>query len=172
MKAQKVGSPRAALLVLVAVVLIPGRPAHAAVATFTNPVNSTGPDPYMTYYNGYYYLTTTPWNGPLTMSKAPTTAALKQAAPVAVFDGFPAGPYTYKGMVFGTNNWWGIDGSVVTIGGQLYFVWSGVPTQLWQDSDPHIYIAAMTTRGRSAASGPRSPRRPTGGRPRALTFGG
>ena len=39
---------------------------------------------------------------------------------------------------------WGIDGSVVTINGQLYYIWSGVPTELWRDSDPHIYIATMS----------------------------
>jgi GH43 family beta-xylosidase len=173
-----------ALLVFFALVCMV--PAHAAAATFTNPLNSTGPDPYLTYYNGNYYLMTTPWNGPLTMRKAPTIAALKQAAPVPVFDDFPAGrccwvwapefhlingrwyiyysagtgdiedqrvhvaesagtdptgPYSYKGVVFGG---WGIDGSVVTINGQLYYIWSGVPTELWRDSDPHIYIAAMS----------------------------
>ncbi|GAA1036011.1 hypothetical protein GCM10009557_45570 [Virgisporangium ochraceum] len=37
-----------------------------------------------------------------------------------------------------------LDGSVVTIDGQLYFTWSGVPTTLWRDSDPHIYIVALS----------------------------
>jgi hypothetical protein len=32
--------------------------ASAAGGTFRNPVG-TGPDPYMTYYNGFYYLTMT-----------------------------------------------------------------------------------------------------------------
>ncbi|ONI91919.1 hypothetical protein ALI22I_06535 [Saccharothrix sp. ALI-22-I] len=182
-----------AVLVLGAAVLTVAAPASAAPATFTNPLNTSGADPFMTHYNGYYYLMTTPYSGPLTMRKAPTIEALKSAAPVPVFNDFPAsrccmvwapefhlvngpngprwyiyysagaggiedqrvhvaesagtdptGPYTYKGMVFGSNTWWGIDGSVVTINGQLYFTWSGVPTTLWRDSDPHIYIAAMS----------------------------
>ena len=177
---------------LAVVVLLPPGAAYAAAATFTNPLNSTGPDPWMTYYNGNYYLMTTPWNGPLTMRKAPTIAALKAAAPVAVFNDFPAsrgrnvwapefhllngpnglrwyiyysagsgdieaqrvhvaesagtdplGPYTYKGMIFGASNWWGIDGSVVTINGQLHFVWSGVPAQ-WTGANPSIYIVALS----------------------------
>ncbi|SPF06528.1 family 43 glycosylhydrolase [Streptomyces sp. MA5143a] len=167
--------------------------AQAATTTFTNPLNSSGADPYMTYYNGNYYLMTTPYSGPLTMRKAPTIAALKSAAPVPVFSAHaagrdrqiwapemhlldgpsgkrwyiyysagggniedqrvhvlesagtdPLGPYTYKGMIFGANNWWGIDGSVVTIGGRLYFVWSGVPTPQWAGSDPSIYIVALS----------------------------
>lgn len=28
---------------------------------FTNPLNSSGPDPAMTWYDGNYYLMTTPW---------------------------------------------------------------------------------------------------------------
>ncbi|MFD9835759.1 family 43 glycosylhydrolase [[Kitasatospora] papulosa] len=170
----------------------PARAAASAAPSFTNPVNSSGPDPYMTYYQGYYYVMTTPWSGPLTMRKAPTIETLKQTAPVPVFDDFPSdrccqvwapemhlldgpngkrwyiyysagtgdiesqrvhvlesagtdpmGPYTYKGMAFGANDWWGIDGSVVTIDGKLYLTWSGVPTAKWADSDPHIYIAAL-----------------------------
>ncbi|MBB5803496.1 GH43 family beta-xylosidase [Saccharothrix ecbatanensis] len=202
----------AALLLTIATASTVGIAARAesaaAAATFTNPLNSSGPDPYMTYYKGYYYLMTTPWKGPLTMRKAPTIAALKSAAPVPVFDDFPedrccsvwapefhlvdgpngprwyiyysagpgsvqgqrvhvaesagtdpTGPYTYKGMVFGTNDWWGIDGSVLTIDGKLYFTWSGVPTPLWADSDPHTYIVAMSnpwtvTGPRTAISAP------------------
>ncbi|MFJ3089158.1 RICIN domain-containing protein [Streptomyces sp. NPDC086838] len=64
--------------------------ATTAATPVTNPLNSSGPDSYMTYYQGYYYLMTTPWNGPLTMRKAPTIAALAQAAPVPVFSDFPA----------------------------------------------------------------------------------
>ncbi|WP_416904422.1 family 43 glycosylhydrolase [Micromonospora echinospora] len=181
--------------------------AHAGPA-FTNPLNSTGPDPAMTWYNGNYYLMTTPWSGPLTMRRAPTIAQLKSTAPVAVFDAHapgrdrsiwapefhllngpngprwyiyysagngdiesqrvhvvesagldPMGPYTYKGMIFGPNNWWGIDGSVVTINNQMYFTWSGVPTTLWRDSDPHIYLVALSnpwtvTGPRTAISAP------------------
>jgi GH43 family beta-xylosidase len=194
------------LLLLLAVTFV-AAPASAGPA-FTNPLNSSGPDPFMTWHNGNYYLMTTPWSGPLTMRKAPTIALLKETAPTPVFGAHasgrdqsiwapefhlldgpngrrwyiyysagngdiesqrvhvlesagldPLGPYTYKGMVFGANNWWGIDGSVVTINGQLYFTWSGVPTALWRDSDPHIYIVAMAnpwtvTGPRTAISAP------------------
>jgi GH43 family beta-xylosidase len=166
--------------------------AVAAAATFANPLNANGADPDIEYHDGYYYMMSTPYRGPLTMRKAPTIAALKAASPVPVFSDFPAsrccqvwapelhrlsgpngvrwyiyysagsgtlqsqrvhvlessgadplGPYTYKGMIFGSNDWWGIDGSVVTIDGRLYFTWSGVPTPLWADSDPSIYIVAL-----------------------------
>jgi GH43 family beta-xylosidase len=49
---------------------------------FCNPLNSSGPDPWMTYYNGDYYLAATTWGGPLTgltMRKASTIANLKNA---------------------------------------------------------------------------------------------
>ncbi|WP_329281656.1 family 43 glycosylhydrolase [Streptomyces sp. NBC_01451] len=167
--------------------------ARAATATFTNPLNSSGADPYMTYYDGNYYEMTTPYSGPLTMRKAPTVEALKAASPVPVFSAHatgrdayiwapemhlldgpngkrwyvyysagtgdieaqrvhvlessgtdPLGPYTYKGMIFGANDWWGIDGSVVTIDGRLFFTWSGVPTTQWAGSDPSIYIAELS----------------------------
>ncbi|GAA1618757.1 family 43 glycosylhydrolase [Actinoplanes couchii] len=185
----------AALATILAVVMaVFAFPVPASAGpVFTNPLNNSGPDPYMTWYNGNYYLMTTPWSGPLTMRRAPTIAELKIATPAAVFSAHatgrdksiwapefhllngpngqrwyiyysagdgdiesqrvhvlessgldPLGPYTYKGMVFGSNNWWGIDGSVVTIGGRLYFTWSGVPTVLWRDSDPHIYLVAMS----------------------------
>lgn len=183
-----------ALIALVTVGTAVAAPeAQAATTTFTNPLNSSGADPYMTYYNGNYYLMTTPYSGPLTMRKAPTIAALKSAAPVPVFSAHaagrdrqvwapemhlldgpngkrwyiyysagggdiedqrvhvvesagidPLGPYTYKGMIFGANDWWGIDGSVVTINGRLYFTWSGVPTPQWAGSNPSIYIVALS----------------------------
>jgi GH43 family beta-xylosidase len=168
--------------------------AQAATATFVNPLDSSGADPYMTYYNGNYYLMTTPYSGPLTMRKAPTVEALKAASPVPVFSAHtagrdryvwapemhlltgpngprwyiyysagtgdieaqrvhvlesagtdPLGPYTYKGMIFGANDWWGIDGSVVTINGRLYFTWSGVSTPRWAGADPSIYVVALST---------------------------
>jgi GH43 family beta-xylosidase len=57
-------------------------------ATFRNPLNNGGADPWMTYYNGNYYLATTTWGGPsvgLTMRKAPSIAALKNATPVRIW---------------------------------------------------------------------------------------
>ncbi|MFG3343423.1 family 43 glycosylhydrolase [Glycomyces sp. NPDC048151] len=183
----------ASILLLLLGSLITASGAQAQQATFTNPLNASGADPWMTYHDGYYYLMTTTWTGPLTMRKAATIAGLKNAAAVPVFTDFPAdrdhyvwapefhfingpngprwyiyysagaagiedqrvhvaesagtdpmGPYTYKGMVFGANDWWGIDGSVVTIANQQYLLWSGVPGQ-WTGNDPSIYIARLGT---------------------------
>jgi len=64
--------------------------AQAQTSTFTNPLNtSRGADPWMTYYNGNYYLTATTWssdpNVGVTMKKAPTIAGLKNATPQRIF---------------------------------------------------------------------------------------
>ena len=56
--------------------------------TFRNPLNQSGPDPWLTYHEGYYYLAATTWGGPeagLTMRKAPTIAELKTATPVQIY---------------------------------------------------------------------------------------
>ncbi len=57
--------------------------------TFTNPLNGGGPDPWITYYEGNYYLAATTWGGThatgLTMRKAPTIAQLKTAEQVRVW---------------------------------------------------------------------------------------
>jgi GH43 family beta-xylosidase len=180
-----------ALMVALGTIVVSSTGAQAQSATFTNPLNGSGADPWMTYYQGSYYQMTTPYAGPITMRRAATVAGLKNAAAVPVYNDFaagrnrnvwapefhflngpngwrwyiyysagngdiesqrvhvaesagtdPMGPYTYKGMVFGANDWWGIDGSVVTIGGQLYFTWSGVPGR-WTGNDPSIYMVAM-----------------------------
>ncbi len=63
-------------------------PKQSPAVTFTNPLNESGPDPWMTYYNGHYYLAATTWGGPetgLTMRKAKTIAELKTAEPVQIF---------------------------------------------------------------------------------------
>jgi GH43 family beta-xylosidase len=57
-------------------------------AAFYNPLNSSGPDPWMTYYDGYYYLAATTMGNAsvgLTMRKAATIEELKRARPVQVF---------------------------------------------------------------------------------------
>lgn len=57
-------------------------------ASFTNPLNQSGPDPWMTHHDGNYYLAATTWGGPdvgLTMRKAPTIEGLKNAAPVQIW---------------------------------------------------------------------------------------
>ena len=56
--------------------------------TFQNPLIKSGPDPWMTYYEGNYYLATTTWGDAttgLTMRKAATIADLKSAPPQRVW---------------------------------------------------------------------------------------
>lgn len=63
-------------------------PATDGVSTFRNPLNSSGPDPWVTYYDGNYYLAATTWGDAsvgLTMRKAPTIQELKTAAPVQIW---------------------------------------------------------------------------------------
>jgi GH43 family beta-xylosidase len=57
--------------------------AGAPSGTFQNPINS-GPDPYMDYYDGNYYLTTTQGDC-IRMWKSKTLGGLKTAAPVVVW---------------------------------------------------------------------------------------
>ncbi|MBN1379811.1 MAG: glycoside hydrolase family 43 protein [Gammaproteobacteria bacterium] len=62
--------------------------ADSGDSTFRNPLNDSGPDPWMTYYEGNYYLAATTWGGPdvgLTMRKAPTIYKLKEATPVQIW---------------------------------------------------------------------------------------
>lgn len=57
-------------------------------STFTNPLAESGPDPWVTFHDGNYYLAATTWGGPsagLSMRKAPTIQELKDAAPVQIF---------------------------------------------------------------------------------------
>ena len=54
----------------------------------------------------------------------------------------PQGGYTFKGKIAATTDRWAIDGTVATIAGQRYFVWSG-----WQgftDGRQDLYIARMS----------------------------
>jgi hypothetical protein len=87
--------PWTALLAVVLVIvsaLVALRPTPAvAAASFTNPLNSSGADPWMTHYNGSYYLMTTPYAGALTMRRAPTIAALKTANAQPVFSAHAPG---------------------------------------------------------------------------------
>ena len=49
--------------------------------TFRNPLNPyNGDDPWLTYYEGSYYLATTTWTSELTMRKSPTLAGLNTAS--------------------------------------------------------------------------------------------
>ena len=67
----------------------PAASVTAASALFTNPLNTSGPDPWMTYYNGNYYLAATTGgqnlSTGLTMRKAPTIARLKMAEPEKIW---------------------------------------------------------------------------------------
>ncbi|MET8761927.1 family 43 glycosylhydrolase [Lentzea sp. NPDC004782] len=56
-----------------------------AARTFTNPIKRSGPDPWLQYYNGYYYLATTTWNSTITMRRSRTLAGLSTAADTTVF---------------------------------------------------------------------------------------
>jgi GH43 family beta-xylosidase len=60
--------------------------------TFRNPLNQDfGPDPWMTYYEGYYYLSATTWDkNHLSMKKGRTIAELKDATPQVIWTPGPA----------------------------------------------------------------------------------
>lgn len=54
----------------------------------------------------------------------------------------PQGPYAFKGKIAPATDRWAIDGTVLTVAGQRYFVWSG-----WQgltDGRQDLYIARMS----------------------------
>ncbi|GAC16482.1 family 43 glycosylhydrolase [Aliiglaciecola lipolytica] len=53
--------------------------------TFTNPLFPNGADPWLEYWDGNYYLTTTTWTSELVMRKSPTLAGLANATPVNVW---------------------------------------------------------------------------------------
>ena len=67
----------------------PGTPSN----TFTNPIRPQGPDPFMRYYNGRYYLVTTTWNSTITMRSATTLAGIASAPNQVIFNlsGLPNG---------------------------------------------------------------------------------
>ncbi|MGK2927322.1 MAG: glycoside hydrolase family 43 protein [Lysobacterales bacterium] len=68
--------------------LLPATLAYADEATFTNPLNDSGPDPWMTWYEGHYYLAATTWGEAdvgLTMRKARSVEELKNAEPVQIW---------------------------------------------------------------------------------------
>ncbi|NUR48453.1 MAG: family 43 glycosylhydrolase [Hamadaea sp.] len=54
--------------------------------TFSNPLKAQGPDPWLQYYNGYYYLATTTWNRTITMRKATTLRGLASATDQVIFN--------------------------------------------------------------------------------------
>lgn len=54
--------------------------------TFTNPLSLHGPDPWLTYHNGFYYLATTTWNSTITMRKSATLGGLASAPDTVIFN--------------------------------------------------------------------------------------
>lgn len=158
---------------------------------FRNPLNpSEGSDPWLQYYDGYYYLATTTWRSELLMSKSAILAGLKTAIPQQIYletepsrccnmwapefylleddagelhwyfyytagtsgtldnqrthvlesEGTdPMGPYTYKARLYDpAHDVWAIDGSILQIEGQLYFLFSS-----WVGSNQNLFIAPM-----------------------------
>lgn len=68
---------------LLAFILLTAGLGSIAAATFKNPINP-GPDPWMEFYKGNYYLTTSQ-NDAIRMWKSPTVAGLKTARPVTIW---------------------------------------------------------------------------------------
>jgi GH43 family beta-xylosidase len=60
-------------------------PTTAPPRTFTNPIKMRGPDPWLTYYSGFYYLATTTWNNTITMRRSRTLGGLASAAETVLF---------------------------------------------------------------------------------------
>ena len=53
--------------------------------TFTNPLKAQGPDPWLTYHSGFYYLATTTWNNTITMRRSTTLGGLASASDQTIF---------------------------------------------------------------------------------------
>ena len=53
--------------------------------SFSNPLFPNGADPWLEYFDGNYYLTTTTWTSELVMRKSPTLAGLATATPINVW---------------------------------------------------------------------------------------
>ncbi|WP_231114538.1 family 43 glycosylhydrolase [Lentzea aerocolonigenes] len=105
---------RSITALLAAVVLAVTTAAPAAAATFTNPIKRNGPDPWMQYHNGYYYLATTTWNSTITMRKSRTLAGLASAADTVVFN--------LSGRPNGCCNMWAPEFHLINGRWYLYYV--------------------------------------------------
>ncbi|NKE60349.1 family 43 glycosylhydrolase [Lentzea sp. PSKA42] len=82
--------------------------------TFTNPIKRNGPDPWLQFYNGYYYLATTTWNSTITMRRSRTLAGLSTAADQVVF--------TLAGRPNGCCNMWAPEFHLLGGRWYLYYV--------------------------------------------------
>jgi GH43 family beta-xylosidase len=65
---------------------LPGFTSGPGGATFANPLVARGPDPWLQYYDGYYYLATTTWNRTITMRKSRTLGGLTSAPETVIFN--------------------------------------------------------------------------------------
>jgi GH43 family beta-xylosidase len=54
--------------------------------TFKNPLDPQGPDPWLQYYNGSYYLAATTWNRTVTMRRSATLGGLATAPETVIFN--------------------------------------------------------------------------------------
>jgi GH43 family beta-xylosidase len=63
----------------------PSSSAPPAASTYTNPLKAQGPDPWLQYYNGFYYLATTTWNNTITMRRSRTLGGLAGAQDTLLF---------------------------------------------------------------------------------------
>lgn len=187
--------PRFFLLMVMSFLLIIGSGLAQSneddVGKFRNPLNrNEGSDPWLVYYDGYYYLSATTWRSELLMRKSPTLAGLKTAEAQQIYfetdpsrccnmwapefyllegdDGLrwyfyytagtsgtlndqrthvlesagtdPMGPYTYKArLVDEAHDVWAIDGSILQIEDDLYFLFSS-----WVGSYQSLFIAPMS----------------------------
>ena len=76
------------ILLVIMVCILGGLFSAAQATTFTNTLNTeNGADPWMQYYDGYYYLATTTWTSKIYMRKATTVEGLKTVTPVEIWDG-------------------------------------------------------------------------------------
>lgn len=75
-----------AVLTAAALLAVPSAPAAAiGETTVRNHILANGADPWLTFYNGNYYLATTTWSQQVVMRKAATINALKTAPPVYIW---------------------------------------------------------------------------------------
>jgi len=72
---------------------LPGFTSGGGGATFVNPLSLRGPDPWLQYYNGFYYLATTTWNTTITMRRSRTLGGLASTPDTVIFNlaGRPTG---------------------------------------------------------------------------------
>lgn len=64
---------------------VPSTEKNIQKGSFTNPLFPNGADPWLEYWQGNYYLTTTTWTSELVMRKSPTLAGLANATPINVW---------------------------------------------------------------------------------------